>query len=37
MEFIYKTSAKRLSLLIALGNDHSRHSMKLLQATNATR
>ena len=35
MEFFYKTSAKRLSPLIALGNDHSCHSMQLLQATSS--
>ena len=34
MKFNYKTSAKRLSPLIALDNDHSCRSMQLLQAMN---
>ena len=35
MKFFYKTSENRLSPFIALGNDHSCHSMQLLQAMNS--
>ena len=35
MEFIYKTSAKRLCPLIALGNNHSCRSMLRVKATSS--